>query len=49
LGKAGVLQGKAATCYPSMAGELICGTKKEDPVVIDGNSVKKIFFYFLFI
>lgn len=37
FGKMGLLEGKAATCYPGMEEELHCADAREDAVVVDGN------------
>ena len=37
FGKAGILVGKKATCYPSLEGELTGADKVTDKVVTDGN------------
>ncbi len=38
-GRLGLLEGKKATCYPSMMEELICGERLTDSVVVDGNMI----------
>ncbi len=38
-GRLGLLEGKMATCYPSMMEELVCGEKSRDSVVVDGNII----------
>ena len=39
LGKAGVLEGRSATCYPGFEEELLGANPSEDRVVDDGNVV----------
>ena len=39
LGGLGILDGRQATCFPSKMDELICGEKKTDSVVMDGNVI----------
>jgi 4-methyl-5(b-hydroxyethyl)-thiazole monophosphate biosynthesis len=39
LGRAGILKGKKATCYPGFEGELAGATILAQPVVTDGNVI----------
>ncbi len=39
LGEAGLLQGKAATCYPGFEEKLLGAEAKKDCVVVDGNII----------
>lgn len=39
FGNLGLLDGKAATCYPSMEEELKCGSYRQDSVVVSENII----------
>jgi 4-methyl-5(b-hydroxyethyl)-thiazole monophosphate biosynthesis len=39
LQKAGVLDGKKITCYPSAAPQITTATRRDDKVVVDGNII----------
>lgn len=39
FGNLGLLEGKEATCYPSMEKELKCGSYRQDSVVVSGNVI----------
>lgn len=39
FGNLGLLEGKAATCYPSMEEELKCGSYRQDAVVVSENVI----------
>lgn len=39
LGELGILDGHLATCYPTFADQIICGSYVKKPVVVDGHVI----------